>query len=146
VIYVKGSHIKFELVSGEILSLPKSFGIIHDQEGQDIPRCEVYFGPFKVIGRDAGLTPAARAYFGDAYHPDRVSVDLPEGSWNPISEVVQIFYRRPSGVRVAKHTGKYHHPFKKVARPTLLKAAHERFYKFEMTSFCIIDDRGFVFP
>lgn len=140
-IRIKGTHIKFEMVSGKLIALPSSFGIMHDPEGRDIPRCAVHFGPYTRTGSKVEPTSADRAYFGDDYRPDQVVVDLPEGAWNPIGEVVQIFYRRRG-----KFEGNYRHSFKRVAKPTLLKHASKKFYKFEMTSFCIIDDRGFVFP
>lgn len=154
-IVIKGSHVRFELVEpsgkpvphpnpgkvikGKIVTLPTDHGIIHDPDGQAFDRCEVFFGPYRKTRRRAEMTKAARAYMGSDYPASYAVVDLPRGTWKPLGEVAQIFYKRPG-----RYDGKYFHPFKRGHAPHLFKCG--RFYKLALPGGCIVDDRGFVFP
>jgi hypothetical protein len=154
VIIIKGSHVGFEMdepakkpvphpsgngkmIAGKIITLPSSYGIIQDPEGESFNRCEVFFGPFKITARRVKMTSAAKAYMGSSYPGRSAIVDVPKGSWNSLGTAVQIFYRRPG-----RYSGGYYHPFKK----GLNLSKNGRFYRLSLENGCIVDDRGFVFP
>lgn len=154
-IIVKGEAVAFEMqrpagapearddpqnTYGRILKLPRNYGIIHDPDGEEIPRCECLIGPYTRTRQRANLTRLAKHYFGKNYPAVIVSVDRPQKSkWQMIGEVAQIFYERRG-----KYAAKYFHPFKTGYGPTLLKQG--RFYRLALARGCIVDDRGFVFP
>ena len=152
-IVIKGSHVRFELVSqipaekrkkppatnGKVISLPNAYGIIHDPDSENFDKCECYFGPYKRTRKRIEMTQKASAYMGSSYPATFATVDLPSGTWKPIGDVAQIFYKRPG-----RYSGKYFHPFKAGFVPKLYK--NGRFYKLALPGGCIVDDRGFVFP
>jgi hypothetical protein len=140
-IVIKGSRVVFILQNGRKVRLPPSYGIIHDPEGKVLPRCEVFFGPYVKSKRIASApSKKARKYFGSKYSPKEATVDVPDGPWNSIGEVVEILYERTKG---SQYAGKYFHPFKEFS-PELSKS--KRYYRLALRNGCIVDDRGFVFP
>jgi hypothetical protein len=145
VIYIKGDHVKFETPDGSVITLNPRYGIIHDPEGSSLNRCAVYFGPYKATKQKVELDRTGKKYFGPNYTGLRVFVDVPEGPWNSVSEVVKIFYRRPAANRVAIYKGKYFHPYKKLGKPLLLQRSGS-YFKVQAPTGCIINWRGFVFP
>lgn len=144
---IKGDHVSFELDNGRIVRLPSSYGIVHDTRGTSLPRCNIYFGPFRKTDIPVYTPPSdARAYFGKRYVPRKAEVDVPTGAWNSLGNVVQIFYRRTPG---SEHGGKYFHPFYKRAyfnKQPLVLSRLKSFYRIELPSGCIVNYRGFVFP
>jgi len=164
-IKIKGKEIRFEIggvapspephppdhrlfTDSKIVRLPPSYGIIHDPEGVNLPRCIVYFGPYTTTNQRVPLDRTAKKYFGSNYSAVRASVDVPiHDDWTPIgAPVVQIWYRRRGNVGVTgPHQGRFFHPFKKTDPPlTLLRC--RRYYAIQMPDHCIMNDRGFVFP
>src|SRR5271154_1200990 len=67
---------------GVAYALPARYGIIHDPKGKHLPRCEVFFGPYRRIAGRVEMTSEAKHYFGRTYQPKRVVVDRPVGEWN----------------------------------------------------------------
>jgi hypothetical protein len=141
-IVIKGSHVRFELADGSIVHPPASFGMIHDPDGETLSKCDVYVGPYKKGRKEVPLTRHARSYFGRSYVTRSANVDVPGGPWNPVGDVVQIFYRRPATTQTAKHRGNYFHKMKK---PVGLSKCRS-FYRLELPDGCIVNERGFVFP
>lgn len=140
-IIIKGSRVAFIMANGRTMRLPAGYGIIHDPDGVALPRCEVFFGPYRRTNRPAvKASKKAARYFGKQYVPKEGSVDVPKGPWNPVGEVVEILYERTKG---SQYAGKYFHPFKSFS-PTLSRCS--RYYRLALRNGCIIDDRGFVFP
>lgn len=142
-ILVKGDRVQFLTTDGNMIVLPSSAGIIHDPEGEERPRCEVFFGPYKLQRKRPvpRITRAAVKYYGRHYQPTVALIDLPHGPWRPIAHVTKIFYKR--GLRGAQHAGGFHHPF---ARAPLTLEKSGKFYRLSLPGGCIVDDRGFVFP
>ncbi len=140
-IIIKGSKVVFILSSGRRVRLPPSYGIIHDPDGKSLPRCEVFFGPYRKTKRVANdPSRKARQYFGTNYVPREATVAVPDGPWQPVGEVDEILYERTKG---SKYAAKYFHPFKKFS-PELSRSG--RYYRLALKNGCIVDDRGFVFP
>jgi hypothetical protein len=166
-IKIKGKDLRFELggtkpnpehdekhkdqrlfSDSKILKLPPTHGIIHDPEGTSLPRCLVFFGPYKTTQTRVSLDRTARKYFGSSYPAVAASVDIDvHGNWVPLSgPVVQIWYLRRGHVGVkGPHQGRFFHPFKSVSPPLTLSRCG-RYYCLELPDGCIVNDRGFVFP
>jgi hypothetical protein len=139
VILIKGDAVAFETDEGKIVRLPRRYGIIHDPSGKQLPRCETYFGPYRTVGGHIEMTREAKHYFGRSYRPRKVVVDRPKGPWNPVANVVKIFYVRKGAIA----PGGFHHSFR--GAPLEL-AKSGKFYRLSLGNGCIVDDRGFVFP
>lgn len=159
-IIVKGNQVAFATESASRenprsiptpdLRLPPRYGIIHDPKGEKLPRCTVYFGPYKIVRGTPQMTPEARKYFGSRYEAAVVEVSRPNPSnstWEPVALVTHIFYVRGSRGNGAYAKGAYHHTF---ARSPLTLDKSGKFYRLSLTpgspNACIVDDRGFVFP
>jgi hypothetical protein len=112
--------------------------MIHDPDGKSLPKCVVFVGPVRRTSESIKGDGKARMYFGTTYLTKKALVALPGKSWTPVGEVVEILY-----VRRGKYAGAYFHPFKSFS-PTLSRSG--RFYRLELRSGCVVDDRGFVFP
>lgn len=139
-IIIKGSHVVFEMEDGSTKRLPASHGIIHDPYGEHLPRCEVFFGPYRETGKPADKTWRARHYLGAKYEGHEAVVDVPRAGWNPVGRVVELgVYLRHGDVK----PGLYHHPFKGAPQP-LEKSGN--YYRLIFPDNCIYDDRGIVFP
>lgn len=152
-ILVKGDQVAFGTTESTDASRPDAFlpprwGMIHDPDGEQLPRCEVYFGPYRRLpapkrGREARLvlTRAAKDYFGPSYQATPIVVERPKQNWKHVAYVVKIFYVR--GRRGGIHPGAYHHSFK--GQPLLLESSGS-FFRLSLRDGCIVDDRGYVFP
>jgi hypothetical protein len=140
VIVIKGSHVEFRMADGSRRRLPVSYGMIHDPDGKNFPRCSVFVGP--VTRTQQPVKPSSKAvdYFGSKYIPRKAIIQglVRSRNWVPVGEVAEIFY-----VRRGRHADRYYHPFKRF-NPTLSKSG--RFYRLDLRDGCIVDDRGFVFP
>lgn len=142
-ILVKGNRVKFKTVEGKILSLPAHHGIVHDPDGQQLKKCDVYFTPYRKLSRKPkGTTRAAARYFGANYNVRYVVVNVPRSGWKPVADVVMIYYVR-TGLPGSGGMRGYHHPFQ--SKPVRLMKSG-RCYKLDLPNSCIVDDRGFVFP
>jgi hypothetical protein len=137
-IIIKGERVVFVMKDGKIKRPPASYGIIHDPDGKQLPICTVFIGPVKRTQQPAASYGKAKSYFGSKHILKQASINRPPSSWSEVGEVVEIRY-----VRKGKYAGGYFHPFKSFS-PVLSKSG--RWYKLELRSGCIVDDRGFVFP
>ena len=140
-ILAKGERVIFTMAEGRPVRLPPSYAILHDVEGERFSKCSILLGPARRTQRLVEPRGAARDYFGEGYDLKLVSVPrLPTmESFRPIGRVTQIDY-----VRRGKYKGLYYHPFKRGTHPVLSKSG--RWFKLELESGCIYDDRGIVFP
>jgi hypothetical protein len=138
VIIVKGERVVLVMKNGSTKKLPASYGILHDPDGKELPRCSVLLGPVRRTQQSIDGGRKGRAYFGSKYQMRRAVVAKVKGLWRPIGEVIEIRYTRRG-----RHAANYFHPFKSFS-PTLSK--NGRFYRLELRDGCIYDDRGFVFP
>lgn len=137
---IEGNRVAFELVSGKAIRLPPSYGTIHDPSGKEIPKCVVYFGPYRKSSRSVEMNRSHRRYFGSDHRAKLAVVGrIPKEGWKVVGKVAMIYYVR-KGTRAP---GAFHHPFKS-RHPTLSKSG--RFYKLSLGEGCLVDDRGYVFP
>jgi hypothetical protein len=138
-IQIESTRVAFEMADGRVIRLPPGYGTFHDPTGKLIPKCTIYFGPFKKTGRRVEMTREQRRYFGPEHKAYLAVIpNLKEGGWKVLGKAVQIFYFR----RGQRARGGYFHPF--VHHPgTLSKAG--RIYKLNLGS-CLVDDRGYVYP
>jgi hypothetical protein len=139
-IQIESNRVAFEMSDGKILKLPAGYGTIHDPDGTLLPKCDVFFGPFKKTGRKAEMTRSQRRYFGSDYKAKLATLpNIPREGWKPLkTKVVQIFYVR----RGTRAPGGFHHPFKR----GLTLSKNGRLYKLSAGAGCLIDDRGYVYP
>jgi hypothetical protein len=152
VIRVKGTNVSFELESGRDVYAPVGNGMLHDDEGDDWPRCSLLCGPFRRGARETKSDEYTRAWFGRGYVPHEGSVDLPPRSlddWKELGVVHQIWYDR----RGIRYPGPFKHRFNRKGlrtfvfgkkRVTLYRQG--RFLRLEMPGGCTIDWRGIVSP
>jgi hypothetical protein len=138
-ILIKGKQVKMEMANGKIVRAPASYGIIHDPDGSQLPKCFVFIGPYKTSKKPVEMTGDAKSYFGSDYKPTSAVVDVPRGPWKSMGDVVQIFYKRPG-----KYAGKYFHLFDK--RTTVLLSKCRNHFRLELPGGCIVNWRGFVYP
>jgi len=137
---IESDRVAFDLADGKHLKLPSSYGTIHDQAGAVLPRCVVFFGPFKKTRKRVEMDRAERRYFGSDHRAVLAELPkIPKEGWKRVGEVVMIYYVR----RGSRAPGGFHHPFK-TRHPVLYK--QERLYKLDLGENCIVDDRGYVFP
>jgi hypothetical protein len=138
------------MVDGYQYESPAGYGIIHDPDGESLPKCDVFIGPFKKSRRPAEMTRAAKAYFGSKYPGLQGSVNVPiDGPWTPIGETNQIWYRRGVDGRPALAKAPYYHPFYKrgrKAKALILHRGPRGFLWLSLPSGCILNERGFVWP
>lgn len=157
-IRVKGSEVSFRLTSGKTLALPPRFGILHDAEGDRLPKCTVYFGPFTYTRKHAKADQLSKEYFGDGYDLRVAKIPLPpkDAIWKSAGEAVQIFYYRPG-----EHEADYEHGFggskgsilslfKDEQKETPVRVSvtkgRRKWYRLELPETCVLNWRGFVFP
>lgn len=141
---VRGDLVKLKLQGGEIVELPDDFGLIHDPVGGVCDRCVIYITAYALNGNPVVSMPhelesIARAYFGNHGKLVDGSVELPDGPWQPVGEVVRIYY-----ARYGNQKGLYYHAFK---RPVALhKQSRGPAYKLVLPDGCVVDSHGFVWP
>jgi hypothetical protein len=138
-ILIKGKEVRCEMSDGSIFHPPARYGLIHDPDGKQLPKCYVFIGPYKTSKKPVEMTSDAKSYFGSDYKPTGAVVDVPDGDWHPMGDVVQIFYKREG-----KYKGKYFHLFAK--RTTVVLSRCKSHFRLELPSGCIVNWRGFVYP
>lgn len=142
---MKGEKVVFEIAqpNGRVrkITCPASYGMLHDPDGDALPKCAAYVGPVTRTNVPAKMTSTARAYLGSSYSGRRIKIGRvpPPESFKVIGPAVQIWY-----VRRGKHAGLFYHPFKRGVHPVLEKSG--RWYRLSLGTSCIWNDRGFVFP
>lgn len=142
-IRVESDRVAFDLTNGRTVVLPKSYGTFHDSKGIVLPRCVVFFGPWKKTSTRAKMDRDQRRYFG-ADHKAFIAKlpEIPVGGWKKVGDVTMIYYVRRGARKDAAGKG-FHHPYKS-EHPVLYKQG--RLYKLDLGSNCVVDDRGYVFP
>jgi hypothetical protein len=139
-ILIKGRNVQFQMSDGKWISPSRRYGLIHDPDGTQLPRCFVYLGPYKTTSQRVPLTRDAEAYFGPDYQGTAAVVDVPRGPWEPLGDAVQIRYDRPG----TRYRGKYYHFFNEKTVVQLSKCKNH--FRIELQDGCIVNWRGFVYP
>ena len=139
-ILIKGRAVAFEMADGREIVCPRSYGMIHDPEGRDLPRCAVFVGPYTRTKKRVDLTDSAADYFGSGYDACQAEIDVPSGPWKSQGEIAQIYYVR-TGI---SHAGSYHHRFAESATVRLSRC--RSFYRVDLPRGCVVNWRGFVDP
>jgi hypothetical protein len=146
---VRGDLVKFDLVGGARQDIPDSWGLIHDPLGAVISPCDIRIGPYKGNGHkavieDPVLARIAQAYFGHGMDVHGGSVEVPDGTWEPVGRVEVVYYARYGR---GNFDGLFRHPIKMQAPAVnLLKLRGGGGFKLAFPQGCIIDSHGFVWP
>jgi hypothetical protein len=137
---VKATRVGFRTTEGKTIWMPASHGIIHDPDAKHFPRCVVFVGPFKILKRKPpAMDFKASAYYGRTYDHRSAMVNVPvDGPWKPVAKVDKIYYFR----RGNRAPYGFYHPFAK----TLTLEKCKNFYRVNLGTFCVVDDRGFSWP
>jgi len=142
-IQVESTRVAFDLVGGKHVKLPATYGAFHDPKGLVLPRCEIFFGPWKKTKTPAEMNRAQRRYFGGDHRAVLARLpSIPVEGWKPVGEVEMIYYVR-RGVRRGAGGKGFHHPYKQ-HHPVLYKQG--RLYRLSLGEHCLVDDRGYVYP
>jgi hypothetical protein len=148
---VKGTRVELELKDERrivIMKLPPKWGMIHDPDGATRSKCEVFFAPFEELRKaapDDMISARTKRYLGDTYDARLVKVDLPTGGWREEAIVSVIWYTRAGARGNRARNERYVHPFRAWAGAVRLSRSGD-VRRITLGSFCVIDDRGFVFP
>lgn len=147
---------------GKTVVAPPDAGLLHDESGAYWPRCSLLVANFE---RGSEETDEGKNYFGRGAGVKRGSVELPPkdiSAWQKLGEIKTIFYDRAG----TKAPGYFKHQFNKPRglyklvflvkgkagkQPAVLYTLFSRrlgqsFYRVELPSGCIVDDRGIVLP
>jgi len=152
-----GRNVVIDLDS-ESIELPERWGMLYDPSGEFWPKRSILFAQFEQ-GTDADGSDVGKRYFGRWVEVRRGRVTLPPRNpemWKRIGQVRQVYYER-----AGKNAGYFRHRFndprgwvrlvaffkKDVAEtpPVLFRCAGEAL-KLELSTGCIVDDRGIVLP
>jgi hypothetical protein len=121
--------------------MPPSYGQIHDEHGEVLPRCEIFFGPFRKTRQRVKMGRSHRRYFGSDHKGVLAHIpDIPKTGWKPVGKVKEIVYVR----RGRYAPGGFYHPYADGYRPTLSK--NGRLYKISLGPNCLVDSRGYRWP
>jgi hypothetical protein len=147
---VKATHVELELASGRTVVLPTRYGMLHDPDAEVRPKCEVYLAPYTLLpGPAPALSRKARRYLGDHYEGRPARTSLPAAGWRPEGEVRTIWYRRAGNRGHARPREDYAHGFRErftFWRTPVVLERSGTVRRLNLGRFCVIDDRGFVFP
>ena len=137
-ILVKAGEVDLYLEGGTSLALPRNLGMIHDESGEQLDPCSLFFGPFDDVGAFEGELPEVAAdYFGSDYDARRAGFDVPLSGWDPVGRVKGIVYYRPG-----RYEGDWAHDFE---RPVELFASGD-WYRIQLPPDCEVNWRGIVRP
>lgn len=141
-IRIESTNVIFEMAAtGKTRKLPAKYGTIRDEGGVVLPKCDVFFGPFRVTRKKVEMSRSHRRYFGSDYEGSLATLPkIPREGWKVIGKVSKIFYLR----RGKYAPGGFHHTFDASHQPTLSK--NGKFLKLSLGAGCIVDARGYVFP
>ena len=139
-VLIKGRRVVLFMTDDRLVVRPESHGIIHDPTGQDLPRCDVYIGPFRRYRDPAEMDSHGRQYFGKRYQASEASVDVPVGPWKPIGQARGILYQRDRGVFANEKP--YRHPFR---NPVDVERCGSM-VRLSLPDGCILSWRGFIKP
>jgi hypothetical protein len=153
----KGTRVIVDLTNGRTVVCPRSWGMLHDPDGEDWPKDSVLIIPYRITGEPIDYSPA-RHYFGSGYDVERGE---PTGAlppkdlraWTRIGNVGRkdkpsLWYTRPG----TSHPGPFKHKLNSGWMPWLFgkKRAilyrRPRAYLIDFPDGLIADARGFVHP
>ena len=137
-ILVKAGEVDLYLEGGTSLALPRNLGMIHDESGEQLDRCSLFFGPFDDEGAfDEELPQVAAYYFGSDYVARRAGFDVPDSGWESVGRVKGIVYFRPG-----EFEDDWAHDF---VRPVELLASGP-WWRIDLPDDCEVNWRGIVHP
>ena len=139
-ILIKGCAVALIMSDERLLVRPASHGIIHDPTGRQLPRCDVFVGPYRRSKQPAQLDSHGVQYFGRRYEATDASVDMPAGPWRPAGQARAIIYRRERGVHANAK------PFRHVFRRPVDVERCGSMLRLRLPNGCVVSWRGFVNP
>jgi hypothetical protein len=140
VILVKGRKVRLITVDDLEMAFPANYGMIHDPEGQYLPREHIYVGPYKVVGGEVELEKSGRQYFGRGYQARGAEVNVPDGPWSAAGEARRIIYERDRGKFANARS--FAHDFK---RPVMVDRCG-KFHRMDLGTGAVVSWRGIVSP
>jgi hypothetical protein len=153
VIFVKGHHVAFEMEDGREIVPSASRGMMQDPKGESWPVCSVLVGPYEPTRTPLEHDDTSAHYYGPDYRLRGCRVHLPArslASWKDRGRVSVIYYVR-SGNRappraMAKH--RFGTGWEAIFLGQRLATLYARgpWYRLELGTPCVVDDRGFVVP
>lgn len=137
-ILVKAGDVVLYFEDGDTLVLPPSYGMIHDESGEELDRCSLFLGPFEDAGVfTEDLPPVAVDYFGSDYKARIATFDVPDGTWDSVGQVREILYFRPGA-----YEDDWRHEF---SQSVDLQRSGD-WYRLALPSDCKVNWRGIVKP
>jgi hypothetical protein len=153
VIRVKGHHVAFEMEDGREIVPRARLGMMQDSEGEKWPVCSVLIGPYEPSSKRVEHDAVSAHYYGPDYELRACRVHVPPRSlsgWHDLGRVSVIYYVR-SGNRapprkVARH--RFGAGWETIFVGQRLATLYTRggWYRLELGTPCVVDDRGFVVP
>jgi hypothetical protein len=154
----KGLDVGFRMSNGRTINAPKSYGMLHDPTGRDWSECSLLvagFGPNERLATKKELSGEAKNYFGADYEAVISTITLPPKSmdaWTLVGKVKRLWY-----FREGKFEGAYKHDFNKPrglyrvvflvkGKRDVFLFKHERSYRLELGSGCLLSDLGVIVP
>lgn len=153
----KGTAVKFKMIDGGARISARG-AMLHDPTGKYWGKNSLLIGPFSRDGEPLGdkYKGPARDYLGRNHNAHVGSVELPPrglDSWVTLGEVDVLYYRRPG----TKAPGGFWHKFNAPRGAYKLMHAvkgkgkailrkHGSFYRLDLPSNAVIDDRGVCWP
>ncbi len=152
-IFVKGHHVAFEMEDGREIVPRARLGMMQDPRGEHWPVCSVLVGPYEPRKGAVEHDASSARYYGPDYTLHGCRVHLPAkslGAWHDLGRVSVIYYVR-SGNRappraIARH--RFGAGWEAIFVGARLATLYVRggWYRLELGSPCVVDDRGFVVP
>lgn len=137
-ILIKGGNVAFRTERQTTRELPLSYGLIHDEKGEQLDGCTLFFGPFVDDGAFESEPPDhAREYFGNDLKLRVARFDVPTKGWSDCDVVTEILYSR-----IGRYETDAFHTFD---RPQALQRSR-KWYRLVLPSDCIVNWRGIVRP
>jgi hypothetical protein len=126
------------------IPLPPTYVLVHDAVGRLLEKCDIYVLKWRSSRRQMQSDMhqsdlrAAENYFGPQASIRGGFVEIPRGSWAPVTQVRFIRYRRFGFRNAFEH--RYDPPVK------LLSTSRPLAWRLPLPDGCVIDSRGFVRP
>jgi hypothetical protein len=139
-VMIKGRAVVLMMSDDRAMARPANHGIIHDPTGQDLPRCDVFVGPFHRGRGVAMLDQYGKQYYGRRYNATDAEVDMPLGPWRPAGQARAILYQRDKGVYASERP--YRHVFKHLVDVERCGSM----VRLRLGDGCLLSWRGFIKP
>jgi hypothetical protein len=137
-VVLKGTRVSFLDPDGKEVKLPSAYGLLHDVDGEQFSKCSAFIGPFTRTSKRVPLEGQAKHYLGREYG-FVVRTNIPTTGWKLVSRIAKVIRYDRTG----KHARPFEHPFRFSPLPLYRSG---RFYRLDLGTLCVWDDRGFVFP